>query len=307
MNKNNNKDDSFNLSKQLQAYATLGTAFLALAPQQAEADIVYVDIPDDQICVEAGPVDRDGANSSVESTKYIYIDLDGQASSSNALAGQDLYFTFSVSARVYNGVFSTEGADGAIGVKGYSGTDSRLMGIYTTFSNTYQPRNMPYGATISSAVTRASSSLIASVGSYSTGSGTNTFAKAGDPAWLGSDFTDIQTTGYLGLEFPIGGSDHYAWIQVTVENEFIMEPGEDLFARSCVTILDYAYETCPGQPILAGHTTNGATCGTTAPAAIPTLSEWGLLNLALLLMTFGTIYLIQPNFSLRKAARREED
>ncbi len=33
---------------------------------------------------------------------------------------------------------------------------------------------------------------------------------------------------------------------------------------------------------------------------IPTLSEWGLIILALLLMTFGTIYLIQPNFSLRK-------
>lgn len=33
---------------------------------------------------------------------------------------------------------------------------------------------------------------------------------------------------------------------------------------------------------------------------IPTLSEWGLINLALLLLTFGTIYLIKPNFSLRE-------
>ncbi|MEZ4885306.1 MAG: hypothetical protein R3E32_11310 [Chitinophagales bacterium] len=41
--------------------------------------------------------------------------------------------------------------------------------------------------------------------------------------------------------------------------------------------------------------------------SVPTLSEWGLLNLALLLMTFGTIYLINPDFSLRKAARREEE
>ncbi|MGB0929497.1 MAG: hypothetical protein ACPGVB_01890 [Chitinophagales bacterium] len=39
------------------------------------------------------------------------------------------------------------------------------------------------------------------------------------------------------------------------------------------------------------------TCPTSNPAAIPTLSEWGLLILALLLMTLGTLYLVQqPRF-----------
>lgn len=33
-----------------------------------------------------------------------------------------------------------------------------------------------------------------------------------------------------------------------------------------------------------------------APTSIPTLSEWGLIILALLLMTFGTLYLVQPNW-----------
>ncbi|MEZ4887299.1 MAG: IPTL-CTERM sorting domain-containing protein [Chitinophagales bacterium] len=37
----------------------------------------------------------------------------------------------------------------------------------------------------------------------------------------------------------------------------------------------------------------------TAAASIPTLSEWGLLILALLLMTFGTLYLVQPNWRER--------
>ncbi|MFK7905439.1 MAG: IPTL-CTERM sorting domain-containing protein, partial [Chitinophagales bacterium] len=32
------------------------------------------------------------------------------------------------------------------------------------------------------------------------------------------------------------------------------------------------------------------------PASIPTLSEWGLIVLALLFMTLGTLYLVQPNF-----------
>ncbi|MEZ4885305.1 MAG: hypothetical protein R3E32_11305 [Chitinophagales bacterium] len=305
----NNKTD---FHKQLQAYSALGTAFLALAPQQAEADIVYVDVPDTQICVQAGPIDRNGPNTSAQSTRYVYLDLDGQDSSSSAFSGQDMYFTVSASAGVYSGTYNSQNfqiqsVGGAIGVEGYYGTDSRLMGIQTTFSNSIQPRNMPYGATISSAVTRASSTVIASIGFYSTGNGTSTANKAGDPAWLGSDFTDIQTTGYLGLEFPISGSNHYAWIQVTVENEVIMESGQDLFAKTCITILDYAYESCPNEPILAGHTSGGAITCDSGPASIPTLSEWGLLNLALLLMTFGTIYLIQPNFSLRKVARREED
>ncbi len=33
-----------------------------------------------------------------------------------------------------------------------------------------------------------------------------------------------------------------------------------------------------------------------SPAGIPTLSEWGLIILALLLMTLGTLYLVQPSF-----------
>ncbi|MFK7904782.1 MAG: IPTL-CTERM sorting domain-containing protein [Chitinophagales bacterium] len=32
---------------------------------------------------------------------------------------------------------------------------------------------------------------------------------------------------------------------------------------------------------------------------VPTLSEWGLLNLALLLMIAGTLYLLQPDFRRR--------
>ncbi len=38
---------------------------------------------------------------------------------------------------------------------------------------------------------------------------------------------------------------------------------------------------------------------------VPTLSEWGLINLAILLLTFGTIYLINPNFSLQKKRIKE--
>ncbi len=41
-------------------------------------------------------------------------------------------------------------------------------------------------------------------------------------------------------------------------------------------------------------------CASVSSTDVPTLSEWGLINLAILLLTFGTIYLINPNFSLQK-------
>ncbi|MGB1242994.1 MAG: hypothetical protein ACPG49_10765 [Chitinophagales bacterium] len=43
--------------------------------------------------------------------------------------------------------------------------------------------------------------------------------------------------------------------------------------------------------------TTGCTTAGGIPANIPTLSEWGLFILALLLMTFGTLYLLKPNQS----------
>jgi len=37
-------------------------------------------------------------------------------------------------------------------------------------------------------------------------------------------------------------------------------------------------------------------CPSTSNPEVPTLSEWGLIILALLLMTLGTVYLVQPKF-----------
>ncbi|MFK7907330.1 MAG: IPTL-CTERM sorting domain-containing protein [Chitinophagales bacterium] len=45
---------------------------------------------------------------------------------------------------------------------------------------------------------------------------------------------------------------------------------------------------------------------TASPASIPTLSEWGLIILALLLMTAGTLYLLQPNWRARLDASVEQ-
>ncbi|MEZ4885307.1 MAG: hypothetical protein R3E32_11315 [Chitinophagales bacterium] len=304
MKQQKNKKTDFH--KQLQAYSALGTAFLALAPQQAEADIVYVDIPDFEVCVEATEV-RDGSYSSSENTRYLYIDFDGQQVETSSLSGQDMYFTIAASAEEDG---TDDQGQAFFSAWGYDGTASKIMGVstYNTLESStyYRVRNMPYGATISSAVTRATNDNYIGFGfeeeTNNSTTYTTTWFKGGEPSWL-VGFPNVQgVTGYIGVEFPIGGQDHYAWVRIKADFQVDMQAGQDIYSKACVTILDYAYNDTPGEKILAGE---GATAS--PPASIPTLSEWGLLNLALLLMTFGTIYLIQPNFSLRKVARREEE
>jgi uncharacterized membrane protein YjfL (UPF0719 family) len=79
------------------------------------------------------------------------------------------------------------------------------------------------------------------------------------------------TVAYVGVRFDIGGSLHYGWIQLQVDD-------------GCnFTILDYAYENVANTPILAG-------AGSTSSPAVPTMSEWGLVTFVLLLLSFGTIY-----------------
>ncbi|MFK7906222.1 MAG: IPTL-CTERM sorting domain-containing protein [Chitinophagales bacterium] len=106
----------------------------------------------------------------------------------------------------------------------------------------------------------------------------------------GKDFGEFFTstgssTGYISLVTPLTstGQLHLVWMQVEV--------GANV---SSLKFIDYGYEDCPylsvGTSIQIGATTGGADCGTTPPA-IPTLSEWGLITLAIFLMTFGTVYI----------------
>lgn len=63
----------------------------------------------------------------------------------------------------------------------------------------------------------------------------------------------VNMTAYAGLQFSIGADTHYGWIKVK----------EMDFAGGSGIVYEYAYETRPGVPILAG--------------AIPEPSTWALL------------------------------
>jgi hypothetical protein len=56
-----------------------------------------------------------------------------------------------------------------------------------------------------------------------------------------------SVTAYWGVQFEIAGNLHYGWVQVETPQ---LPPG--LFVNGG-TILDWAYNSAPGQPILAGQ------------------------------------------------------
>ncbi len=66
----------------------------------------------------------------------------------------------------------------------------------------------------------------------------------------------------------------------------VMAGGVDVNSTTDVDILQFITITVESSPSSPAP----------APAGIPTLSEWGLLILALLFMTLGTLYLLQPKF-----------
>ena len=56
-------------------------------------------------------------------------------------------------------------------------------------------------------------------------------------------------TGYLGLEFQLDGQTHYGWAQVDIYAYFSFRGH-----KMRTTLIDFAYETIPGQPIKTGQT-----------------------------------------------------
>jgi len=68
--------------------------------------------------------------------------------------------------------------------------------------------------------------------------------------------------------------------------------GQSEFSWGAVTGEDY-YILVHGWNSNAGNYTLDLTCAAVTSPSVPTLSEWGLIILALLLMTFGTLHLIK--------------
>lgn len=128
--------------------------------------------------------------------------------------------------------------------------DNKAAGYFLTPWEGPRARALP-----ASAVIGPSMSPVAWIGNQDSpyGFGLSSWRDIGDPDFMGiGEFAGVESA-YAGLQLQINGNTHCGWIRLGAPLPF-MNGG---------WIYDYAYETCPDTPILAG--------------AIPEPSTWALL------------------------------
>ncbi len=111
---------------------------------------------------------------------------------------------------------------------------------------------VPYGGTISAGQAFASTTSWLSV-----------------CASINNPFCGVAN-GFVGVQFTIGGSTHFGWVELSVPD------------NSNYTIHAVGWEDAPNTAVAAGICPS-------PPVAIPTAGEWGLITLALMLMSLGTV------------------
>ncbi len=128
--------------------------------------------------------------------------------------------------------------------------DNKAAGYFLT------PWEGPYAdALLANAVIGPSISPVAWIGNQDSpfGFGLSSWRAIGDPDFMGiGEFAGVESA-YAGLQLQINGNTHYGWIRLGAPLPFL----------NGGWIYDYAYETRPDTPILAG--------------AIPEPSTWALL------------------------------
>ena len=99
------------------------------------------------------------------------------------------------------------------------------------------------------------------------------------PGFGFGNFDPASTPAYLGVQFGISGNTHYGWLEL----ETAFTPGMPGLAS--VTINSWGYESSPDTGLLT------AECDVVA-APIPTVGQWGLISLALMMLITGTLALM---------------
>jgi len=130
--------------------------------------------------------------------------------------------------------------------------DNKAAGYFLTPWERARARALPADAEIG-----PSMSPVAWIGNPESpfGLGLSSWRDIGDPDFIGiGEFAGVESA-YAGLQLQINGNTHYGWIRLGAPLPFL----------NGGWIYDFAYETRPGVPILAG--------------AIPEPSTWALLIL----------------------------
>ena len=280
------------IQNKLQKYGALGATFLALAPHEAEGQIVYVNLPDQQVCATQ-TLENDASCAFKSDYRFIHLDLDGiKLNVTTQMNGTGAFSTnpnadvlFIANAWLMDNDPMNNDNQAHAFVYGYNNNWDGVSNFMGTATNGYialLEKDDPIG----SGITRASNGwgIMPGILHSTDGVGGVTTNQAGNPDFITSSPTN-SVTGYVGVAFEVNGNTHYGWIQLQIDQSVDVQTagmGGDHTASSCVTILDYAYKTAPEEQILAGE-------GALDAGTIPTMGEWGLITMALLLLSFGTV------------------
>jgi hypothetical protein len=90
---------------------------------------------------------------------------------------------------------------------------------------------------------------------------------------------NVDGSGFVPVQFDNNGNTHYGWVEVAID-----------FPR-LASVVNTGYALTPDAPA-------SAACDACDVATIPTASEWGLITLGLLLLSFGTTMIIRKEGAL---------
>lgn len=288
--------------KKLASYGALSSAFILAGNHEAEAQATYVDLPDVTYERSQNFLVPDNSTSSWATTgsSQLVVNLDLENGLTNA------------------GAFSTPSADLAFRLRAdfsfwntYSYWSSNSYGT-NTWSNNAQASNrlikgsgnvvgngsifnLPAGAVVGPGLPLGFNASYNNLGYVSENFGSiwNT-----DGNFFAGGSLPSDVTGYLGVRFAIGGQTHYGWVRIRVELDTYTANGvgTNIGSVSRLTILDYAYHNLPNTPLRVGDREG------LEEIAIPTMGQWGLIVLNLLLIIFG-VQVVQEKRALKLRKR----
>ncbi len=280
------------IQQKLLSYGAMGATFLALAPHEAEGQIVYVNLPDQQVCATQS-LANDVSCSFRSDYRFIHLDLDGiklnvttQANGSGSFSpNPNADVLFIANAWLMDNDPMNNDNQAHAFVYGYNNNWDGVSNFMGTSANGYVAlleKDDPIGP----GVARATNGwgIMPGILHSTDGAGGVSTNTQGNPDFISNSPTN-SVEGYVGVAFEVNGNTHYGWIQLKIEQEVDVQAagtGGTHTASSCVTIMDYAYKTAAEEMILAGE-------GALDSGEIPTMGEWGLITLALLLLSFGTV------------------
>jgi hypothetical protein len=277
--------------KKLAAYGALSSAFVLSGSHEAEAQIIYVDLSDPPTTVSTGKIVNAG-NTAFSSEVYNTVNLDLENGVVNAQIGVSTYADLAFKLAASN-IFSRNvwtSSSNTFSSSWYFATaQNGLIAGNSNVVGTSYASNLSGGQVVSSGASFASwSNLGNKYNTYGSTIGFGNFQKNGE--------NPSDVTGFIGVRFDKGGNTHYGWVRIRVELDAASAyngPGTFYGASSRLTILDYAYNDTPDAPIRVGEG---------LPPPIPTMGQWGLIILNLLLVIFGVKAVVeQRKLKLEKA------